>query len=158
MASPKRERVKPRPRPFRFYVGKGNNPDLIREVLGSREWWEEITQEEIDQGVPYNFKWKQLNYRKAELESLGTTRGVRQCCNHFENNMEICSKSGLFRNITYYYERVLQKDCFGVIPVTFNFTSLRDPEYGLFQDTFNACEEIKAKLADGVPLEAIQPA
>ena len=24
--------------------------------------------------VPYNFKWKQLNYKKSELENLGTTR------------------------------------------------------------------------------------
>ena len=26
------------------------------------------------QHTPYNFKWKQLNYRKAELESLGTVK------------------------------------------------------------------------------------
>eukprot|EP00656_Telonema_subtile_P007755 TRINITY_DN13637_c0_g1_i3.p1 TRINITY_DN13637_c0_g1~~TRINITY_DN13637_c0_g1_i3.p1 ORF type:complete len:794 (+),score=228.66 TRINITY_DN13637_c0_g1_i3:118-2499(+) len=146
--SDKPKRVKPRARPYRYYVGKGNNPDLVREVMSSRGWWEEITKEEIESGVPYNFKWKQLNYRKSELEKLGSSKGVRQCCNHFENNMELCSKAGLFRNITYFYERVLQKDVFTTIPVTFNFTSLRDPEYAQFVECYHACARVKQLIVD----------
>lgn len=147
----KPKRVRGRARPYRYYVGKGNNPDLIRAIMGTRDWWEELSPEELEH-TPYNFKWKQLNYRKAELESLGTVKGVRQCCNHFENNMEMCAKSGLFRNMSYFYERVLQQDVFKVIPVTFNFSSLRDPEYATFLETWQTCELVR-KEDLGEPLD-----
>lgn len=149
--SEKPKRPRARARPYRYYVGKGNNPDLIREIMGTRDWWEELSPEELEH-TPYNFKWKQLNYRKSELEALGSVKGIRQCVNHFENNMEMCAKSGLFRNISYFYERVLQQDVFKVIPVTFNFSSLRDPEYATFVETWNICEQYR-KADLGEPLD-----
>ena len=45
------------------------------------------------QHTPYNFKWEQLNYRKAELESLGTVKVAS-----LARRRLVCAKSGLFRN------------------------------------------------------------
>jgi len=141
------KRLRPRQRPFRFFIGKGNNPDIIRDVFANRPWWDEIEQEEIDAGTLYNLKWKQLNYRKSEMDALGCCPRVRQTLNHFENNMEICSKAGLLRNMLYYYDRVLEKNAFEAVPVTYNVSSARDPEFLVFSEKFMEYEKRKiAKL------------
>merc|ERR1719267_427241 len=88
-------------------------------------------------------KWKQLNYRKSEQEALGNTRGVRQLINHFENNMEMCSKAGLLRNMLYYCDRVLEENVFDTLPLTYNVTSTRDAEFLAFCEQFEQYEARK---------------
>ena len=44
------------PETFKYYVGPGNNEELVRKVLSHRQQWEERT--DVKSSV-LNFKWQQ---------------------------------------------------------------------------------------------------
>ena len=41
---------------YKFYLGGGNNSDLVRKVLLKRDWWKETNE---GNSMLVNFKWQQ---------------------------------------------------------------------------------------------------
>jgi len=51
---------------YKFYVGKGNNGELIKAIMNQRHWWQAHTKEEIDE---LNFLWTQWK-KNSQLDKL----------------------------------------------------------------------------------------
>lgn len=102
---------------FKYSIGVGNNSDLVRRVMRSREHWVEyvaaagevvavssngvssnpvqpVTSSShqvnmIPSQSQYNFRWSQTN-TGVKYEKLGAP--MKQCVNHFEEHREISEK------------------------------------------------------------------
>eukprot|EP00741_Cyanophora_paradoxa_P007505 tig00001130_g7259.t1 len=95
---------------YRYVILKGNNSAIVKDALSKRPWWEESSDERV-----WNFFWKQTGH-KIDYASLSSKS--RQIVNHFEGNGEICTKSGLYRNLRAYFERNCA-NVFDAIPITY---------------------------------------
>lgn len=87
--------------PFKFFVGFGNNGELIRKImLDTRgSYWRETNQ---IKGV-IHFKWQQ-NTKEFKYERLNSNALYKQIVNHFEFHREISTKAGLFKNLKVFCE------------------------------------------------------
>lgn len=87
--------------PYKFYVGEGNNGELVRKILIETRGthWRETNQ---IKGV-IHFKWQQ-NTREFKYERLNSNALYKQIVNHFEFHREISTKAGLFKNLKTYCE------------------------------------------------------
>lgn len=83
------------PETYKYYVGMGNNPHLIRKIMSTRKQWEEIVD---NKSLLLSFKWQQTN-RGYVYECGSMKRSYRQILNHFEYHQEISNKEYLFKNV-----------------------------------------------------------
>ena len=92
--------VKPQ-QPFKFYIGEGNNGELVRKIMNETRsgYWKETLQ---IKGV-IHFKWQQ-NIKDFNYERLNSNALYNQIVNHFEFHHEISTKAGLFKNLKSYCE------------------------------------------------------
>jgi hypothetical protein len=84
---------------FKYYIGPGNNGELVKRVMQKRDWWRETTSFD----TMFNFKWQQT-IKGYRYERLTLTQPCKQMLNHFENHKEISTKSGLLKNLQLYCE------------------------------------------------------
>ncbi|EAS01345.2 tubulin-tyrosine ligase family protein (macronuclear) [Tetrahymena thermophila SB210] len=99
---------------YRYYVGYGNNAELVKRILKSREWWCEFNSE-TQQGS-YNFRWTQ-GIQGIKYEKLNSN-GPKQCVNHFEEHREISQKDNLVKNLKLFCE-TNKISLFSLTPCTF---------------------------------------
>ncbi|KAL4506836.1 hypothetical protein ABPG72_001257 [Tetrahymena utriculariae] len=99
---------------YRYYVGYGNNAELVKRILKSREWWCEYNSE-TQQGS-YNFRWTQ-GIQGIKYEKLNSN-GAKQCVNHFEEHREISQKDNLVKNLKLFCE-TNKISLFSITPCTF---------------------------------------
>jgi hypothetical protein len=76
---------------YKFTVFKGNNSELVRRVLETRENWSELPS-----GISslFTFKWTPFS-RALNFEALGSY-GQKQMVNHFEKHGQITAKDQLY--------------------------------------------------------------
>lgn len=84
------------PRPWKFYIGEGNNGELVRRIINETRGgaWQESKE---TKGI-INFKWQQ-NCKDFKFERMTPTALYKQIVNHFEFHREISTKAGLFKNL-----------------------------------------------------------
>ncbi|CAG9313058.1 unnamed protein product [Blepharisma stoltei] len=151
---------------YKFFVGSGNNHQLVLKILKAKPKWEQSYS-------PYsaNLIWTQVK-RKEIVEVLETsgkkeTRAIdvsdntinfitnsQEFChlsplstlistrtklyNRIERNNELASKKRLFANMCSYYESI-NKNPFNVLPMTFHIVDgTRDPNFPKLQEYFNS--------------------
>ncbi len=130
------EKPKPAPRPkgYQYLVLSGNNSRLVKQVLKSRPWWSAIEDEGSNL---FHFKWKQsgggLQYR-----TLSTAPGRQQAVNHVPSNRELCTKTGMFRNL----QTLLSKGkrnvkLSDIIPDTYEFSTTADVSFIRWKKRFS---------------------
>ena len=85
---------------IKFYVGGGNNSEVVKRVMNTRNWWIECSQPE---GHFLNLQWQQT-VRGFRFEKLSQNIFAKQLFNHFEFHHEISNKSGLLKNLQNYCE------------------------------------------------------
>lgn len=84
---------------FKYYVGEGNNGELVVDIMSKRDWWE-LTE---SFNTLFNFKWQQ-GQRGYKYERLVANPHLKQCVNHFENHKQISTKDLLIKNLSNYCE------------------------------------------------------
>lgn len=92
--------IKPQ-QPFKFYIGEGNNGELVRKILNETRsgYWKETN---LIKGV-IHFKWQQ-NTKEFKYDRLNSNALYKQMVNHFEFHREISTKAGLFKNLRFFCE------------------------------------------------------
>jgi hypothetical protein len=133
-----------------YFVGKGNNFYLVRQIVKRRVWWTRAHKEDFaasvsesaDDKVHYgcNFIWTQWK-KNRHLQHLRrhNTDGTLKIYNRVEHNFHLSNKKALFRNIVRYY-RHRDLDPFEVaIPLTFHIRRVgsSDSDYLAFIKVFN---------------------
>lgn len=89
-----------------YFIGRGNNFYLIRQVIKRRVWWTRASREDFlasddtDEQVHYgcNFIWTQWKKRQ-HLEALREPGGDLKIYNRMDNNFHLSNKKALFRNV-----------------------------------------------------------
>lgn len=87
------------PQYFKYFLGKGNNEEIVRKVMKKRFWFKETT----ETNHLYNFCWQQTT-KGIYYERLCANRALKQIVNHFEFHREISNKINLIRNLQMYCE------------------------------------------------------
>ncbi len=99
-----------------YYVGKGNNFYLVRQIIKRRVWWTRASKEdfaaimrESEEGNNHygcNFIWtqwkknKHLAYLKKNSTTTQNEEGMNiKVYNRLETNYHLSNKKALFRNI-----------------------------------------------------------
>ena len=122
---------------YRYFVGKGNNSQLVRNAFKQRWWWTSIEKTELEKA---NLVWTQLLSRKfmeiIPSLSKGQSSDIIQLANHLENHFHISNKKAMFLNIRGYFERI-GKEPGEIIPLTFHIKSYDDPELSKFEECYN---------------------
>lgn len=102
---------------YTFYVGPGNNGELVKRTIGRRPWWKECTNREA---VDWNLFWVQVRDKKAAEEAKRRNKG-NQFLNHLEGLTDMCDKSKLFQNLKSYCHRT-KRNLFDIVPNTYIIT------------------------------------
>jgi hypothetical protein len=94
------------PGEFKFIVLSGNYPQSVREMLKVRMNWKEMEDENeaIEQA---HFMWRPCNYGLMGFDKLTKRKknfDFPLVFNHFEYIRWICTKTGLIKSLTKYYE------------------------------------------------------
>ncbi|CAL6103133.1 Tubulin_tyrosine ligase [Hexamita inflata] len=92
---------------YKFYLGKGNNEDLVRQVLLTRSWWAETDDKERN-----NLLWQQWTPSREYYETFQKPQSI---CSHLAGNIELHSKLNLYKNVCQY----LQKNAFKILMPTY---------------------------------------
>jgi len=108
------------PQYFKYFVGKGNNDQIIRQVMLKRYWWKE------NMNGLLHFMWQPTS-SGIPFSSLNTNKNLRQMANHFEGHASITTKTGLIKNLGSFCEKN-KIDLFSITPITF-VIDLHDPNY-----------------------------
>ncbi|CAD8140623.1 unnamed protein product [Paramecium pentaurelia] len=102
---------------FNYYVGSGNNGELVKRILQKREqYWT---------AVPQTFQYKhfiwQQSYFGMDFNRLTPSEScfVRVMYNFFEFHKNITSKTGLSQSLLQYYNNI--ERTFDIIPLVFIF-------------------------------------
>ncbi|KRX02454.1 hypothetical protein PPERSA_10071 [Pseudocohnilembus persalinus] len=104
---------------YKYICSLGNNGQVIKRVLETRDWWKETP----SYNGLYNFKWvcSSQNIKFDKLQSKNQKNkitGLKQMVNHFEGHREITTKSGLIKNFRFFCE-ANKINIFDITPVTF---------------------------------------
>jgi hypothetical protein len=128
----------------RFFIGVGNNGELVRRVLSTRSQWTETAD---GKELFINLRWQQSN-KTYKYENCIDNRIFKHSLNHFEYHHELSNKEYLFHNLLEYCE--LHKiNVFEFIPLTFVLNIL-DSNYESEQAQFlNFYHENKSKKEAG---------
>jgi hypothetical protein len=102
---------------YTFYVGPGNNGELVKRTIGRRPWWKECTNRE---SLDWNLFWVQVRDKKAAEEAKRRNKG-NQFLNHLEGLTDMCDKSKLFQNLKSYCHR-MKRNLFDIVPNTYIIT------------------------------------
>lgn len=84
----------------RFFIGLGNNGELVRRVLSTRSQWSETGD---GKELFVNLRWQQSN-KTYKYENCIDNRIFKHSLNHFEYHHELSNKEYLFHNLLEYCE------------------------------------------------------
>ncbi|CAK93842.1 unnamed protein product (macronuclear) [Paramecium tetraurelia] len=148
----------PQPTIYSYFLGGGNNSELIKRVFDYRSDWHQTTNI-----ARANFRWQQSNHGYKYFK-LNWHKSHKELLNHFEFHPEISNKKNLLVNVSAACE-ILKLNPFDITPVTFaidftdssvecnisafyNFYNKNAPEAKQLnkQDAQNKLNEIKKKL------------
>lgn len=87
------------PKKYTFFVGPGNNSELVRATIERRAWWELGKEDDPE----LNLKWLQVRNRSAA--EYARRMGNRQFLNHLDNLTCIGRKNELYKNLKEYCDR-----------------------------------------------------
>ncbi|CAK93638.1 unnamed protein product (macronuclear) [Paramecium tetraurelia] len=146
------------PTMYSYFLGGGNNCELIKRVFDNRPDWHQTANT-----ARANFRWQQSN-NGYKYFKLNWHKSHKELLNHFEFHPEISNKKNLLVNISAACE-TLKMNPFDIMPVTFaidftdasvesnisafyNFYNRNAPESKQLnkQDAQNKLNEIKKKL------------
>ena len=96
---------------YRFSMIRGNNSDLVKRVLLTREYWNEVEKEHL---TVYSFKWAPVS-KCINYDQLGI-HGQRKIVNHLERHDLLTTKDQLYLNMHKYCEHQ-KKNVFEYMPV-----------------------------------------
>jgi hypothetical protein len=104
----------------------GNYPQTIREMLKARGNWTEV-EDEVEAIDSSHFMWRPCNYGSSGFEKISKRIKSNKhpfIFNHFEYIRCICTKTGLIRSLTKYYDENAQAknkgySVFDTTPTTF---------------------------------------
>ncbi|EGR27116.1 tubulin-tyrosine ligase family protein, putative [Ichthyophthirius multifiliis] len=111
-------------------IGKGNNSELVRNILLQREKFGEANQffSEVNiQWQPWSRHINNYNSRTTNISQIN-----KKICNHFEFHDELTQKNNLVQNLKQYCLEN-KKDVFQITPLTFEINI--DSKY--FQEEIN---------------------
>jgi hypothetical protein len=93
--------VKPDPSNFfRFFVGKSNNHQCVRQIIKRRSWWHRVNKLEDDElEQEPHFVW--TAWRKQEITQKMISK--RMIYNRLDANYHLSNKKALFVNLYNYY-------------------------------------------------------
>jgi hypothetical protein len=100
---------------FKYFIGGGNNKELVDKIMERRDWWEPTE----SFNTLFNFKWQQ-GQRGYRYERLIANNSFKQVVNHMENHVEISTKNRLIKNLSYHCE-ANKLPLFDMTPSTFLF-------------------------------------
>ncbi|CAD8044235.1 unnamed protein product [Paramecium primaurelia] len=147
---------------YKAFITKGNNGQLVRQLIKSRSWWILIDSPSNDMNLYWTQLRKQGFYKdlititgnqstftkaqkkqvydkfKLKLEeekySNFVSSNILRVHNHLEGNFQISNKKALYYNMKSYYESIGQ-DPFKFIPLTFHIQDgIKDPVYQQFEE------------------------
>jgi len=84
---------------YTFFVGPGNNSELVRATFERREWWELGKEDDPE----LNLKWLQV--RSRPVAEYVRKMGSKQFLNHLDGLQCIGRKNELYFNLKAYCER-----------------------------------------------------
>lgn len=113
----------------KYYIGPGNNHQVVKNVIKQRYWWTQAPSEDFQDA---NFIWtswkrdKHIEYLKQkgqnELDVPIKMYG------RLNNNKHLSNKKGIFVNMRDYYT-MTGVDPFSILPLTFLIQNSNDAEY-----------------------------
>ncbi|KAG9397386.1 Tubulin-tyrosine ligase/Tubulin polyglutamylase [Carpediemonas membranifera] len=112
---------------YLYTVLSGNNSALVKRVVRSRPWWEP---QEDETSANYHLRWKQSG-GGIQYGSLLNRADHRQAVNHLPNNREMCTKTGLVRNLRMMLDRKSSASVAlaDIVPDTYEFHSYTDNSF-----------------------------
>eukprot|EP00347_Sterkiella_histriomuscorum_P018082 403346857 len=135
-----------------FYVGKGNNYQLVRQLIKRRVWWTRATKEEFNSYLDSedqtqkgcHFIWTQWKKQK-HIDYLKKNKGDQlRLYNRLDDNFHLSNKKALFQNIANYYKSKGLDPFEIAIPLSFHIRSLdqqKDEEYKRFLFEFQKLKQ-----------------
>ncbi len=140
----------PKATQYKFFVGKGNNSIMVRNILKQRWWWNYGPRNDEN----LNLLWTQWYKPKyiATLPSFkpGETKPevdprAQRTTNHMERHYHISNKKAMFINLQRYYQ-LNGEDPFDTLPLTFHIRGgASDPEFARFVDYY---KKLDASIAE----------
>lgn len=86
---------------YYYYIGRGNNECIVRQVMMKRGWWYEAN----ETAKNLNFRWQQTCKGIFWERFKENANEVPICFNHFEFTYEIGTKDNIMKNLIQYCER-----------------------------------------------------
>lgn len=120
---------------LRYFVGPGNNPQIIKNVFKQRYWWTAGQKEDFRDA---NFIWTQWK-RNIHFQYLQKYRekteenpaAIPKFYAKVDHNNALTNKKSLFLNMVEYYNKI-GKDPFDVLPRTFLVRDDHDVKFQAF--------------------------
>ncbi|EGR34832.1 hypothetical protein IMG5_000600 [Ichthyophthirius multifiliis] len=130
----------------KYYIGSGNNSQIIRRIMQKRKGWVEI---QYGSTMFVNLKWQQSS-RGYQYNRLVLNNNYKQLVNHFEFHQEITEKHNLIKNLTSYCQQQ-GLNVFDITPITFILDANDDKIEQNMQEFFHFYEknmpyQIKKKM------------
>jgi hypothetical protein len=133
----KREKLKEKEKLLQFtqkyYIGPGNNYQVVRQAIKSRYWWTPAPTEDFTEA---NFIWTSWKRDKHIdfLKQKGSNE-IDQPLNIYgrmDNNKQLTNKKGVFINMREYY-LAMGIDPFTILPKTYLIKNCGDAEFRKFE-------------------------
>jgi hypothetical protein len=134
----------------KYYVGCGNNYQVVKQAIKSRAWWTPAHSEDFNDA---NFIWtswkrdKHIDYLKEK--GVNDIDAPLKIYGRMDNNKQLTNKKGVFINMREYYN-ALGIDPFSILPETFLVKNTGDAEFRKFEEHYN---RIKQKIKDMTTLQ-----
>lgn len=116
----------PDPCKFRYYLGEGNNFQIIARVLATRNWWHRVSS-----SSDYVHLFMTQATRHFEFEKFSSrdhrTGQIARCLNRFEGYRQLTEKDLFFINLFKYCEKN-RLNVYDFVPLTF-VLDFEDPDF-----------------------------
>ena len=132
----------------KYYIGGGNNYQIVKSVIKQRCWWTPAKVEDFSEANFIWTSWKKdkhisylRNHGKNDLET------PHKIYSRMDNNKQLTNKKGVFINMREYYKAV-GVDPFSILPKTYLVKSCNDEEFRQFTIQYNAHSSLVKKARD----------
>ena len=121
----------------KYFIGPGNNYQVVKNVIKQRYWWTQAPTEDFQDA---NFVWtswkrdKHIEYLKQKGQN--ELDQPIKIYSRMNNNKQLTNKKGIFINMREYY-KIIGVDPFSILPLTFLIKNSSDSEFRKFQREHN---------------------
>jgi len=127
----------PKNNTYKFYVAKGNNGIMVREVLKQRAWWSYGARHDENLNLLWTQWCRPKFIKELKCYGKGKNEGPLKVSNHFERHYHLSNKKAMFINLYRYYQ-LNNEDPFITLPLTFHIREgVGDPEFAKFTEYYN---------------------